>query len=276
MPLSRANFDWIRHFVEQRTGNVVDEDKMYLVEARLAAIAESTGKRSVEALIESMRGAADPPLERRVFEAMLTHESSFFRDPHYIEELATEILPHLIRQRQAQRQLHIWCAACAAGQEPYSLAMLIREQFGLLSDWEVRIVATDLSRPMLDQARLGRYSAVELQRGVSPARQTRFFQQEGTRFVADPVLRQMIEFREMNLVTDPPPLPRFDLILLRNVLIYMTAQTSREILTTAHRALARDGGLMVGSTETLIPQPEQFTRDPTRRTGCFQPIYHGR
>lgn len=275
MPLNPANFDWIRRFVEQRTGNVVDESKMYLVESRLASVAESAGQRNVEALIESMRVATDPHLERRVFEAMLTHESSFFRDLHYFDELATGILPQLVRQRQTQRQLHIWSAACAAGQEPYSLAMLIHEQFGPMADWDLRIVATDLSRPMLLQARLGRYSALEVQRGVSPARQRRFFQKEGTHFVTLPELRQRVEFHEMNLVTDPPPLPRFDLILMRNVLIYMTESTSRGILETAHRTLARDGRLVVGSTETLIPHSDQFKRDHMRRIGSFQAVYPG-
>ncbi len=272
MPITPTNFDWIRRLAEERTGNVLDATKTYLVESRLAPLAESAGLPSIDAIVDSLRVTSNPELERRVVEALLTHETSFFRDPHYFNELAATILPDLLRRRQTQRRLRIWCAACSSGQEPYSLAMLLHEQLGGLNDWSLSIIATDYSRPMLDQARRGSYSAVETQRGLSPARLTRFFQRDGSRHVVLPELKRLIEFRELNLAVDPPPLPRFDLVLIRNVLIYLSENLSREILERIHGSLAHDGHLLLGSTETLIPTPDKFTRADHCRITCYQPV----
>lgn len=272
MPITPANFDWIRRLAEERTGNVLDATKTYLVETRLAPVVESIGMPGIDALVDVLRAGSNLELERRVVEALLTHETSFFRDAHYFEELATTILPDLLRRRQTQRRLNIWCAACSSGQEPYSLAMLLLEQLSGLHDWELRIFATDYSRPMLDQARRGSFSAVEIQRGLSAARLTRFFQRDGTRHVVLPELKRLIEFREFNLVNDWPPLPRFDLVLIRNVLIYLSESQSRDILARIHGTLANDGHLLLGSTETLIPTPDKFTRSEQCRVACYRPV----
>ena len=272
MSITPTNFDFVRCLVEDRAGNVLDETKAYLADSRLSPVAAAAGMPSIDALVESLRITPNPALERRVVEALLIHETSFFRDPNYFDELAATILPDLLRRRQTQRRLHIWCAACAAGQEPYSLAMLLQEQFARLDDWDLRIVATDYSRPMLDHARRGSYSAVEVQRGVSSERLTRFFRPDGSRYLVQTKVQKMVEFREINLASDPPPLPRFDLVLIRNVLIYLTESLSQEILDGIHGSLANDGHLLLGSTETLIPSPDKFVRDARPRIACFQPV----
>ena len=272
MPVSSTNFDWIRRLAEERTGNVLDATKTYLVETRLTPIVESLGLFSIDALVDSLRVATNLELERRVVEALLTHETSFFRDPHYFDELAVTILPDLLRRRQAQRRLTIWCAACSSGQEPYSVAMLLHELLGGLNEWNLRIIATDYSRPMLDQARRGSYSSVEMQRGLSPARLTRYFQRDGSRYTVVPELKRLVDFRELNLAVDKPPQPRFDLVLIRNVLIYLSESLSRDILERIHDSLATDGLLLLGSTETLIPTPDKFARANHCRVACYLPV----
>jgi chemotaxis protein methyltransferase CheR len=251
MPVSPASFDWVRRLVEERTGNLLEDQKSYLVETRLAPIVASEGLSSVDELANALRTRPRLELERQCVEAILTHESSFFRDPHYFEELASRLLPELIARRQSVRRLTIWCAACASGQEPYSLAMVIREQFGsLLNDWHLDFVASDLARPVIEQARGGHFSQVEIQRGLSPQRLARFFRQVNDRWVIESSLRDMIRFREVNLYTDDPPLQNIDLVLLRNVLIYMNEPTRILVLQRVQRALAPDGCLVLGATET--------------------------
>lgn len=253
MSTSPVSFDWIRCLVEEQAGNVLEDGKNYLVESRLAPIVESEKVDSVDELVQRMRATFRPELERRCIEAILTHESSFFRDPHYFDELATNILPQLIDRRRASRRLTIWCAASAAGQEPYSLAILLHEHFPeVIAEWHVEFVASDFARPVITQAQNGDYSDVEIQRGLSSQRIARFFRQSGNRWAADVALRGMIRFRESNLVTDEPPVPRADLILLRNVLIYMSEETRLQVVRKVRQALAPDGHLMLGATETLF------------------------
>lgn len=273
--VSPLNFDWIRRLVEDRTGNLLDMTKSYLADTRLASIAGSAGQSSIDALITSLRAKPNVVLERQIIEALLTYETSFFRDPHYFDELATTVLPELFRRRQRQRRLHIWCAACASGQEAYSIAMLLREQF-VLENWDVRIVATDYSRLMLDQARRGVYSEAEVRRGMSPERLQRFFQKEASRYSVHPTLKPLIEFHEINLATDRPPLRTFDLVLIRNVLIYLSESLMQEILDGIHGSLAADGCLVLGSTESLIPPQSHFSRTHHSRIACFQPVSHER
>lgn len=263
MPTSPDSFAWVRRLVEEQTGNVLDDQKTYLVETRLTPIVEAEALTSVDELVHRLRTTRQPELERQCVEAILTHESSFFRDPHYFDALATSILPELIEQRRSTRRLTIWCAACAAGQEPYSLAMLIREQFAhLLDGWELDFVASDLARPVVARARRGHFSRVEIQRGLSPQRSARFFRQENDRWVADQSLQSMIRFRELNLHTDDPPLLGIDLVLLRNVLIYMNEPTRIQVLQRVRRAIAPDGCLILGATETLFDLDVGFERSP--------------
>jgi chemotaxis protein methyltransferase CheR len=270
MPVSTASFEWISSLLEKRAGNLLESDKTYLVEARLTPLAQATGAVNVDALVDRLRST--PDLERQIVEAMLTHESSFFRDSDAFEALTSQILPRLIERRRDRRELTIWSAACAAGQEPYSLAMLMKEQFaGSFAGWTVRIVATDLSRPMLDQARSGSYNEIKSQRGLSPERRQRFFRQEDRAWVIREELRESIEFREINLCTDPPPLRQFDLVLLRNVLIYLTEPARQKVLARVAGCLADDGSLLLGATESIPQQSQIFVRDSECAVSCFRP-----
>lgn len=272
MTINSANFHWIRELLERNSGNTLEAEKSYLVESRLTPVAESLGLRNIDALIDSLRLRTNRETERRIVESMLTHESSFFRDPHYFDAIANQILPRLQLQRSETRQITVWCGACAAGQEPYSLAMLIKENFGPPEDWSVRIIASDLSRPMLEQAMSGSYSEIEVQRGLSAERRQRFFRQIDRRWIVRDDLRQMVEFQEFNLCAGQSLPPIADVILLRNVLIYLSESAQEHALSLVTKSLAPDGCLLIGSTETLYQHAALFTRDPDCVVPCFRPV----
>ena len=271
MPVTADNFEWISSLLAKRAGNRLESDKAYLVEARLTPLVRILDLKSIDALVDRLRSSPAPELERKIVEAMLTHESSFFRDADTFDTLAAQIFPRLIERRRDCRELTIWSAACAAGQEPYSVAMLLREQFPEICDsWSVKIIASDLSRPMLEQARSGSYNEIKSQRGLSPERRRRFFRHEQFCWVIHEQLRESIEFREINLCTAPPPLPKFDLILLRNVLIYLTPSAQQKVLTRIASCLASDGCLLLGATETVSHESTLFIRDKDYAVPCFR------
>ena len=263
MGTSSAAFNWIRELVAERAGNVLDDQKTYLVETRLRPLVESEGLDSVDALVHRLKSEPNRALQRRCVEALLIHESSFFRDPHYFDALADNVLPELLECRQPARRLTIWCAACATGQEAFSLAMLLHERFPeLLSDWELDFVASDLSQTAIQQATDGTYSQVEMDRGLSPERTARFFQSTDDRWKPTDLLRQTIRFQEVNLLKDSIPVIGIDLVLIRNVLIYMNDPTRQMILARIRNNIAPHGHVMLGATETLFDIDTGFERAP--------------
>lgn len=239
--------------LEEQAGIALEADQQTFTATRLLPVARRHGWSSLAPLIDGLRDPTDRLLAQEVMESVVTHETSFFRDPHYFDELTETILPRLIGLRASERRLAIWCAACASGQEAYSVAMILRERFAeQLRDWNVEILATDLSKTALQQAESGRYSDVEVGRGLSDARLALHFRREGSGWQIDDRLRRMIRFRRLNLLTTSPESLRLDLVLLRNVLIYMTPPARQSILARVHRALQPDGHLMLGSTEHIV------------------------
>jgi chemotaxis protein methyltransferase CheR len=264
MTIQADNLAWVCELVESRSGNVLDESKSYLVDARLAQLAKSQNVANVDELIAKLRSSPNRTLEGNVVEAMLTHETFFFRDAHYFDEIGRKILPSLLKKRESCKRLNIWCAASAGGQEPYSLAMVIHEEVGTLKDWTINLHATDLSRSMIAHAKTGEYTELEMQRGLSPQRQRRFLQPSGNRWKVVPAIQQMVNFSTLNLCSDSPPYREFDLILMRNVLIYLNDQSKDRILSRVAESLSDDGVLILGATETLYQHPGLFTRDDYR------------
>jgi chemotaxis protein methyltransferase CheR len=191
---------------------------------------------------------------------MVTTESSFFRDQHPFQALHQTVLPDLIRLRQDQRQLQIWCAASSYGQEPYSIAMLIREHFPVLADWKVTLLASDISREALERARQARYSQIEVNRGLPAALLVKYFEQQGTHWQLKPAIRDMVTFLEINLAKPWPFLPRMDLIVLRNVMIYFDVSIKKTILERAGRLLRSRGYLLLGSAETTFSLDDSYRR----------------
>jgi chemotaxis protein methyltransferase CheR len=263
-------FDVIRKLILERSGVVLEPGKEYLVESRLAPIVRQMNLNSIAELIAQLRFPSGNGLEQRIVEAMVTTESSFFRDHHPFEALRKVAIPDLMNRRRDQRRLNIWCAASSTGQEPYSIALLIREHFSELTRWEVLILATDLSRQVLDRAREGRFNQIEVNRGLPAALLVKYFEQHGTEWRLKPAIRALVDFREMNLTQAWPILPLMDLILIRNVMIYFDVDTRKDILNRLQRVLRPDGYLLLGGTETTFGLDDSFARVEPLKAGLYQ------
>lgn len=251
MTPSVDQFEFIRRLVEEQAGMVLDADQEKFVGGRLLPVARRHGYSHLDPLIERLQNQRDRLLAQEVIESLVTHETSFFRDAHYFDELTERVLPRLIARRAAERRLSIWCAACSTGQEAYSVAIILRERFAQqLKGWNVDLLATDLSSAALQQAQAGHYSEVELRRGLSDARLAQHFRREPTGWRIDDSIKQAVRFQQSNLTGTWPQLPTLDLILLRNVLIYMSPATRQAILTRMQRTLHAEGCLMLGSSES--------------------------
>jgi chemotaxis protein methyltransferase CheR len=201
---------------------------------------------------------------------MTTNETSFFRDVHPFEALRRTLLPELIDRRRAARRLTIWSAACSTGQEPYSVAMLLREHFPETAQWSVRIFATDLAQEVLERARAGVFTQLEVNRGLPAPLLVRYFRQDGTDWQITPEIRDMVQFEEMNLIEPWPALPDFDVVLLRNVLIYFDGESKQRVLRNLRQVLRPDGVLLMGGAETTLNLDDAYERLPIDRAGCFR------
>jgi chemotaxis protein methyltransferase CheR len=250
MSLSAASFEYVRQVLRERTGHQLGDDKVYLVETRLFPLARQCGFDSVDELVQHLRWGPRSELLQQVLDAMTISETSFFRDGRPFDDLREVVLPELIRRRAGERRLHIWSAACASGQEPYSLALLVCAGFPELDGWTVHLLASDQSRAMLARARRGWFSTLEVGRGVPADVLERFFRRVDDGWQVGREVRRLVEFLPINLVEPWPALPRMDLVLLRNVLIYFDLPTKQRVLAQVRRVLRPDGYLLLGGAET--------------------------
>ncbi|NET36273.1 MAG: protein-glutamate O-methyltransferase CheR [Cyanothece sp. SIO1E1] len=270
MLINRADFEYIRQLVRDRTALVLSEDKSYLVASRLAPLMQEAGVGSLQELVVKLRTKPFTLLHQRVIEAMVTTETLFFRDAHPFEAMQKFILPELLQRRQTERSLNIWCAACSSGQEPYSVAMLLREHFPQLIGWQVRLIAGDISRAMIGRAQAGCYSQHEVNRGVPTTLLQKYFQLQGKTWQLNSDIRQMVEFHQFNLNEAWPTLPMMDIILMRNVLIYFDIATKQSILARLRRLLRPDGYLFLGGGETTINLDDAFEPVQFNKAVCYQ------
>lgn len=274
--LSAADFDFVSTLLYSQAAIVLERGKEYLVEARLTPLAQREGFASLAALIAAMRrDRVEGPLQGKAIDALTTNETYFFRDFHPFEALRRSILPELIALREGSRKLTIWSAACSTGQEPFSIAMLIREHFPQLASWQVEIIATDLSPTVLRQAESGRYNQIEINRGLPAPYLIKYFtQRDGGWFIA-PEIRSMVQFRPINLVRPWPILPLCDLIFVRNVMIYFDVETKRTILKKLRALLRPQGSLFLGSSETTLNLDPAWTPAPHGSTVVYRPTPAG-
>src|SRR5262245_18833282 len=268
--MTDQDFDDVRRLLREHSAIALDDGKQYLVETRLAPLLRQRKLTSIGELLAQLRGQPDNGLQRQIVEALVTTESSFFRDHHPFEALRKVVLPDLINRRRGERHLGIWCAACAHGQEPFSMALLIREHFLELAGWKIGLLASDLSREALARAREGRYNQIEVNRGLPASLLVRYFEQHGTDWQLQQAVRGMVDFREINLARPWPNLPRMDLVLIRNVMIYFDVETKKAILGRLARLLRPDGYLLLGGAETTINLDDSYRRVEPLKSGFYQ------
>jgi chemotaxis protein methyltransferase CheR len=268
--MTDQEFNVIRKLLQERSGIDLDTGKQYLVESRLAPLLRRLNLHSIRELIDHLRSQPGHGLDRQIVEAMVTTESSFFRDRHPFEALRQTVLPDLIDRRRAARRLNIWCAASSHGQEPYSIALMLREHFPELAGWKVSLIASDISREVLERARAGRYNQVEVKRGLPVSLLKSHFEQHGTDWLLKPTIRDMVDFREINLAQPWPVLPPMDLVLLRNVMIYFDVPTKKGILGRLAALLRPDGYLILGGAETTINLDDSYRRVEPLNAGAYQ------
>jgi len=270
--ISPADFDYIATLVRREAAIVLEPGKEYLAENRLHPVARQAGLDSIGDLVSRLRTGSGE-LQGQVIDALTTNETSFFRDAHPWDALRDELIPQLLEMRAASRTFTVWCAASSSGQEPYTLAMLLKDHFAAaLEGWIVRIIATDISPSMIERTREAKYSQLEVNRGLPAPLLVRHFTRAGMSWQLNAEIRAMVDARLMNLdvPADYERLPNVDLVLMRNVLIYFDVETKRQILTRTHNLLRPGGYLFLGSSETTINLVDDFERVQAGKTICYR------
>lgn len=269
--LDPVAFDFLSNLVRERSAIVLQPSKMYLIDARLSPVAKAEGLEDVQSLVEFIRMTKNPRLIQTVVEKMTTNETSFFRDLHPFDALKSQIIPELIASRSKAKQLHIWSNACSTGQEIYSVAMLLREHFPQLKDWRIHLFASDISTEILERARSGVFNQTEVNRGLPMPYLIKYFTKEGLTWKIKEEIRSMVQFQVVNLIGPFPALPKFDIIFLRNVLIYFDAESKTKILQKLQAQMVRDSYLFLGAAETTLGLSTSLQRVPVHKTFAFQP-----
>ena len=223
--MTPLDYDYLRKLLKERSGLVLSADKQYLVESRLLPLARKIGAAHLSDLVIKLKGPGAEPLIVDVVEAMTTNESFFYRDKIPFDHFRDFVVPSLLKARAAQRRIRIWCAAASTGQEPYSLAMILKEMAAQVAGWRIEIIATDLSHEVLEKARAGLYSQFEVQRGLPIQMLMKYFTQAGETWQISPEIKAMVQYRPLNLLSDFGHLGNFDIIFCRNVLIYFYHHT---------------------------------------------------
>jgi len=244
-----ADYTYLREVIFHHSQNVLEPAHDHLFQSRLTGILQRHGMTRIDELVRYLRLSRSPELERAVAEAMTINETSFFRDCKSFALLQADVLPKLVEARRATRRLRLWSAASSTGQEAYSLAILIRDHFPQLSAWTIRIEATDISAEVVRRASQGRYHRIEMNRGLPARLLVRYFDRIGDEWAIKPEIAEICHFRQANLCAPLPFQERFDIILLRNVMLYLSFDTRRTLLAAMHRMIAPDGYLFLGSAE---------------------------
>ncbi|MCX7308525.1 MAG: protein-glutamate O-methyltransferase CheR [Afipia sp.] len=267
--MTPQDYEYLCNVLKERSGLMLSADKQYLIESRLLPLARRAGLSGIGELVLKMKAGADA-LVVDVVEAMTTNETFFFRDKIPFDNFKDTVIPDLIKARAGRRNLRIWCAASSTGQEPYSLAMLLKGMGTALAGWRVEIVATDISQEVLEKSKSGMYSQFEVQRGLPIQMLVKYFDQVGEFWQLKPEVRSMVQFRELNLLKDFSHLGKFDVIFCRNVLIYFDQATKIDVFNRLLKSNESDGYLFLGAAETVVGLTNGY-RPCQQRRGVYVP-----
>ena len=267
--MTPLDYEYLRKLFKDHSGLDLSADKQYLIESRLLPLARKCGLQGIPDLLAKIKSGSSQHIVQAV-EAMTTNETFFFRDKVPFDHFRDTIMPELLKARAARRALRIWCAAGSTGQEPYSLAMCLKEMGAALAGWRIEIVATDLSQEVLEKSKAGIYSQFEVQRGLPIQLLVKYFKQSGEFWQINPELRSMVQHRQLNLLHDFSQLGAFDIVFCRNVLIYFDQDTKINIFNRLCRIMEPDGFLVLGAAETVVGLTDVFKPFPDRR-GLYRP-----
>jgi len=256
--LAAENEAFLQELLVKHAGVSFVGEQSHVLTSRLSSLAKQKRLESADALVKSLRAAPSEALLDSVIEALTTHETCFFRDVAVYRTLGDVVIPELLKRRVTSRALSIWSAGCSTGQEPYSVAMLLRERFPELGGWRVRIWATDVSSTIVERAREGRYAALDIRRGLTAAARDKYFTASGGAYQLNEQVKRMVSWEVMNLSAAWPAMASFDLILMRNVLIYFSPEARSRALAQAAANLTPDGYLVLGTSETTFGASEEL------------------
>lgn len=268
--MTPSEFEYLSNMVKTRSGIVLSTDKMYLVESRLLPVARKIGKETLSALVGELKKPGQEKLIEQVVEAMTTNESFFFRDKTPFDHFEKVMLPALKQSRAATKRVRIWCAAASTGQEPYSLAMILKERAAEFAGWKFEIIGTDISKEVLDRARAGLYTQFEVQRGLPVQLLLKYFKQTGDMWQIDAGIRSAVQLKPFNLLDSFLSLGQFDIIFCRNVLIYFDQVTKTDILNRLAAQMNKESFLVLGAAETVVGLTTSFRNCPDQR-GLYVP-----
>ena len=267
--MTPLDYEFLRKLLKERSGLDLSADKQYLVESRLVPLARKAGLPGIPELVAKMKSGAEA-LTVEVVEAMTTNETFFYRDKVPFDHLRDTILPLMMQSRASRKSLRIWSAACSTGQEPYSIAMCLKEKAAMLQGWRIEIVATDLSQEVLEKSKAGIYSQFEVQRGLPIQLLVKYFTQIGELWQISSEIRSMVQHKQLNLLQDFTHLGKFDVIFCRNVLIYFDQDTKINIFDRMAKIIEPDGMLMLGAAESVVGITDAF-RPVADKRGLYQP-----
>ena len=267
--MTPPDYEYLRKLLKDHSGLDLSADKQYLIESRLLPLSRKCGLAGISELVQKMKGGA-PAIVAQVVEAMTTNETFFFRDKVPFDHFRDSIMPEVLKARAARKSIRIWCAAGSTGQEPYSLAMSLKEMSAALAGWRVEIIATDLSQEVLEKSKAGIYSQFEVQRGLPIQMLVKYFKQNGELWQINADIRAMVQHRQLNLLHDFSQLGLFDVIFCRNVLIYFDQDTKINIFGRLDKSKEADGFLVLGAAETVVGLTDVFKPFPDKR-GLYRP-----
>jgi chemotaxis protein methyltransferase CheR len=267
--ISPESYRFLQDYVYRESGIVLEDDKHYLLQARLMPILRKDQLRTIDEVCDRLRaGHAD--LRQRVVEAMTTNETLFFRDPAVFDALKASVVPALMKARESSRRISFWSAAASSGQEAYSLAILLLEMGLPAQGWNVQILGTDLSNQILDRARQARYMQIEVNRGLPAPYLVRYFSKQGLEWQLKDSIRSMVSFQKFDLRQDPAPLGAFDIVFCRNVLIYFDTPTKKKILNGLRGVVRDDGALLLGGAEAILDLDAGYARQVVGQASVYR------